>query len=340
MEPLPNTPQFITSIIHRLSQFHPPPLGEATATTTSRPLDQHNSSRYQHHHHVPPTEANNNNKNPLSQLPAPLLSKVKPLLLTLHCLFPNELLLALDILDRNGVTRYYDNYNPKPRSSEAAADKEQQQHGGGDVDGGIYFVHSSSAPSSSSYSSGMNLTRPNNNNNTYNYNNKNTNNNDNPAKTHLVCLNAWNCSCPAFALAAYQHLDSLQTTTTTTEAQQSSSGGVEGENDLPPFAPQPRHVYHDNDNNDDDDVSYRGNNTPFTSASASASTSQFFFGGTLTRSSRKNMHYGTPVCKHLLACLLGSQCPALFGGGVNSVYVGDGVSDDGIWEVAGRFAAV
>ncbi|KKZ59186.1 hypothetical protein EMCG_05433 [[Emmonsia] crescens] len=272
--PLPNTPQFITSIIHQLSKFHPPSAAPA-------PLDQKNNSQHQHQN---PPSTETNNTNPLAQLPAPLLSKAKPLLLTLHCLFPNELLLALDILDRKGIRRY-DYYNHKPGSEETA--EVQRQHGR-DIDYGIYFVRSSPSSSSSSYSysysSAMNTARPNGN------NDANTNN---PLKSHLVCLNAWNCSCPAFALAAFRHLDSPQTATRETE----NSAGEE----------------------------------------VSTSTSAFPFGGTLTKDSWKNMHYGTPVCKHLLACLLGSQCPALFGGGVERVYVGGGIEGEG--EVAGRFAA-
>ncbi|OJD20010.1 hypothetical protein AJ78_00026 [Emergomyces pasteurianus Ep9510] len=323
MEPLPNTAQFITSIIHQLSKFHPPSLRGATASS-SRPRDQSNSGRYQHHH-LPSTEVDNN-RNPLSQLPTPLLSKVKPLLLTLHCLFPNELLLALDILDRQGIKRY-ESYNHKHGSSKGTADDEKGQSRGG-MGGGIYFVPSSSPPSSSSYTSGMNPTRTNNNNNNRNNNNSN---NDNPSNSHIVCLNAWNCSCPAFALAAYQHLDSPQTTT---EAQQQNGGrgGGEGGDDLLP-APRPRHTCNDIDYSDDDDDSCSGYNLP------STSTTPFLFGGMLTRHSMRNMHYGTPVCKHLLACLLGSQCPALFGGGVKSVYVGDGIGDEGVCEVAGRSAA-
>jgi hypothetical protein len=40
------------------------------------------------------------------------------------------------------------------------------------------------------------------------------------------------------------------------------------------------------------------------------------FGGTLTKE-----HLGNPICKHLLACILGHRCPELFGGVVEEIVV-------------------
>ncbi|KAL9614436.1 MAG: hypothetical protein Q9204_008833 [Flavoplaca sp. TL-2023a] len=55
-----------------------------------------------------PYQPDQNNPPPQSQNPNPLVPSppaLKPLLLTLHVLFPNELLPALDLLDRRLVTR-------------------------------------------------------------------------------------------------------------------------------------------------------------------------------------------------------------------------------------------
>lgn len=91
--PLPSSKELITSIISELASYRPaigPETGRptpskittATATNTLKPA-----------------------QNRLAKLPEVELSRVKPLLLTLHCLFTNEFLLALDILDRRLVRK-------------------------------------------------------------------------------------------------------------------------------------------------------------------------------------------------------------------------------------------
>lgn len=65
--------------------------------TTSTPPQRHQQQQQQQ----PQPQ-----QNPFSTLSPTQLSQVKPLMLTLHCLFPNELLLALDILDRGLVRRF------------------------------------------------------------------------------------------------------------------------------------------------------------------------------------------------------------------------------------------
>ncbi|ODH46209.1 hypothetical protein GX48_07707 [Paracoccidioides brasiliensis] len=297
--PLPSSSQFITSIIHRLSQFHPPP--PTAAATEDRNDDQHD--QYQYPGPTSPTSATGANNNPFTQLPGPQLSKVKPLLLTLHCLFPNELLLALDILDRKIIRRY--DYK---LAADAARQQQQQQHGRNDT--GVYFIRSStsSSPTSASVASyyAMNTTRG----------------NTNYEKSHIVCLNAWNCSCPAFTLAAFRPLGS------------SSQGASEGERwvgedrirnaaPVPPLFNSSVESQNQGSDNEDEDVGF----SPVDNAGP------FPFGGTLVKGTMKMMDGGTPVCKHLLACLLGSQCPGLFGGGVEEVVVDDEK------EMAGRFAA-
>ncbi|DAA79478.1 TPA_exp: Uncharacterized protein A8136_0251 [Trichophyton benhamiae CBS 112371] len=154
-------------------------------------------------------------RNPLSQLPADVVAKVKPLVLTLHCLFPNELLPALDILDRDLITRY----TIKPRNSgppgEAICRPEHGEDGGeievycGDdprtqrqqrrdinrdddyegecFDSEIYFVLSTAAKR-----------RP---------GAEEDNHRQQQETEYQVCLDAWNCTCPAFTLATFQDPD-------------------------------------------------------------------------------------------------------------------------------------
>lgn len=96
----------------------------------------------------------------------------KPLLLTLHCIFPNELLLALDILDRRLVRRLIrdDNAPTNHRASQAE-----------DL---FYVISASAPPPRSAESDPLSLSLS--------------------QKGYEVRLRAWNCSCPSFAMAAFR----------------------------------------------------------------------------------------------------------------------------------------
>lgn len=112
-----------------------------------------------------------------SSLPTVLPQDVKPLMLTLHCLFPNELLLALDILDRGLVRLLVQRDAPKRTESSPTPDPS----------GVVFFVISASAaPSTPARKSA--LTRD-------------------GQTGYEVRLRAWNCTCPAFTLAGFRDLD-------------------------------------------------------------------------------------------------------------------------------------
>jgi len=228
---LPSSPQLVTSIISKISTYTSPVL-ECTDS--------------------PSTRTNAVRQNPLSSLLAPALAKVKPLLLTLHCFFPNELLLALDILDRGLVKRY-----TIRRDGQTDLRPDHTRSGRGlenliSLRDGIYFVRSSSsAPPRARV----------------------------PAQTvYEVHIHSWNCSCPAFALAAFRDLEPIE--------------GPDRED---------RHAIV----NVDSQRQERGKEP-----------GEWRFGGTLTKE-----HSGAPICKHILACVLGYQCPELFRGGVEEVSV-------------------
>ncbi|KAK2801085.1 hypothetical protein FQN50_007894 [Emmonsiellopsis sp. PD_5] len=280
MTTLPAPPQFITSIIYQLSKFNTPPTTDNNTTTSPN--------------------------NPLSRLPPPIISKVKPLLLTLHCLFPNELLLALDILDRKMIKRYIprrpttapnhlvdtsinleqqqqqgtNNAHPDPEPSPLPSDPqragaavaETETEPRENPDDQVYFIRSSS--------SSTNPSRP----------GTTTTQAQERHHHYMVCLNAWNCSCPAFTLAAFRDLDlDLAADSSRTELEEGDYYGAWDSSSRRPMLP---------------------------------------FGGTLAR---EEIYGPPPVCKHLLASMLGSQCPALFGGGIEEVSVGE-------QELAGRYA--
>ncbi|KAJ5506280.1 hypothetical protein LT330_004384 [Penicillium expansum] len=104
----------------------------------------------------------------LAEQPAGGLSKnLKPLMLTLHCLFPNDFLPALDLLDRKLVRQLV-------RSDQCATSLETAQED-------IFIVISASVPPSL-----PGLSVP------------------SQEKGYEVRLRAWNCSCPTFTLSAYR----------------------------------------------------------------------------------------------------------------------------------------
>lgn len=159
--------------------------------------------------------------------PNPLQPPQKPLLLTLHCLFPNELLPALDLLDRRLVTQFIDE---RPRSSEVPAletapvaegerDAEQtrvapnppppprqdQKRGGS-----VYNVRSSHQ-SRSRFAS------------------KRSENTTAEGMSYEVRLQAWNCSCAAFAFAAFSGEWDGASESENNRAASDGEGGGDGE---------------------------------------------------------------------------------------------------------------
>ncbi|EPS27422.1 hypothetical protein PDE_02365 [Penicillium oxalicum 114-2] len=95
--PLPTAPEFIDQLITKLSNIQPlaPPQLQPDVTTTS--IVGHRLKP------VPAPAPAPAGSNVFSRLSPTQLAQVKPLLLTLHCLFPNDVLPALDILDRRLV---------------------------------------------------------------------------------------------------------------------------------------------------------------------------------------------------------------------------------------------
>ena len=109
---------------------------------------------------------------------------VRDIFVTLHVLFPNELLPALDLLDRGLVTRFV----VKPEQLAVEDGPPLAANESGAFSPYIYYVRSSAASSSSSHArsryhdpeaSLANITH------------------------YQVRPYAWNCSCPAFAFSAF-----------------------------------------------------------------------------------------------------------------------------------------
>lgn len=106
--------------------------------------------------------------------------ETKSLLLTLHTLFPNELLPALDLLDRGLVTRFaLSRKRPSGEDNGPLEHPDQRSaHQSPVHPSATYYVRSSAVNPRSKYRV------------------------ENPTY-HEVYLNAWSCSCPAFAFSAF-----------------------------------------------------------------------------------------------------------------------------------------
>ncbi|KAJ5105161.1 hypothetical protein NUU61_002508 [Penicillium alfredii] len=123
-------------------------------------------------------------RNVLERLPPPQLAQIKPLILTLHCLFPNDLLPALDILDRKLVQHLVRadrlhavaSHNDHAEPSSDQPEKQNTDHK--NVVEDLFLVTSASA--APPYP-----TRE-------------------QEKGYEVRLRAWNCTCPSFSLLAYR----------------------------------------------------------------------------------------------------------------------------------------
>lgn len=143
-----------------------------------------------------------------SSNPHPLEPSQKPLFLTLHCLFPNELLPALDLLDRRLVTRFVlqdetisasnrgNPHSKQPLLSHVAGNASsppsfnldsdiQEPHHESKVQKTVYYVRSSHSRSRFASKHSKSSTS------------------STEGVHYEVRLQAWNCTCAAFAFAAF-----------------------------------------------------------------------------------------------------------------------------------------
>jgi len=124
----------------------------------------------------------------------------KNILLTLHCLFPHDLLLALDIVDRRLIRRFHytchqyadehDHYDDYIDSREMGMKKSSRA---------VFFVDSTALVNTTTTTTATGSSGAN-----------STTNSPRAGKRYEVRLDAWNCSCPAFAMRAYDDGDGYQ----------------------------------------------------------------------------------------------------------------------------------
>ena len=194
----------------------------------------------------------------LSTLRRQDVRSAKSLFITLHFLFPHELLPALDLLDRKLVIQLVVMSSLDSGQSTSASHNTES-----DLPAvathqklwEIFYVQSASATASSSKS------------------NSRYRRVYNPTGTYYeVRLDAWNCTCPAFAYSAFGGPADLG-------HEQASSGDGYAQTD----------------------------------SGTTESRGGCRFGGTATREGT-----GAPICKHILAAMLGKALPGLFGNGVDT----------------------
>ncbi|CAF9935181.1 MAG: hypothetical protein HETSPECPRED_009690 [Heterodermia speciosa] len=141
-----------------------------------------------------------------SQIPPsrPLHPAQKPLFLTLHCLFPNDLIPALDLLDRNLVTRLTlqdpPASSPPPIRPPFPSQNQNQEEQNKISPLSIYSIRSSRTRFASKHARFSSTT-----------------NTSSEGIHYEVRLKAWNCTCAAFVFATFAG-----------EWERGSFGGVEG----------------------------------------------------------------------------------------------------------------
>ncbi|KAJ5090394.1 hypothetical protein N7532_009078 [Penicillium argentinense] len=252
---LPTSRSFVDRLITELASFQSP--------LTGIPISGADQSRV-------PTSIN-----PFTGLPPSQLAQVKPIVLTLHCLFPNDLLPALDILDRRLVHRLI----CKGGSTTAGvlgldhampADERTHETTNNPLDPksaapqSIFLVTSASSTPLHTHPVGAGAPSK-------------TASTQEPDKGYEVRLHSWNCTCPTFALSAFKDLDSRRDGQSPQYSHEISM-------------PMSRSALHDRGGRDEPVI--------------------YPFGGTLTRDTDRG---SPPVCKHILACILFARCPGLFG---------------------------
>ncbi|KAI2467825.1 hypothetical protein F4781DRAFT_400806 [Annulohypoxylon bovei var. microspora] len=249
--PVPSPRQFLTSLIDSLTSIPTPP-----STTPPAPAG-------------PSAGASN----PLKLIPP----ASRPLLTTLYALYPLTLLPALDLLDRRLATRVVVNPHPQPQtgvetdpsSSPSPPDlnKEPQEKEEEATSASSFYLVRSAQP-----------VHP------------RRNESSSPGLSYVVRLHAWNCTCAAFAFAAFpreergshSHSYVIEPSPSPSQARQ------EGKEKKPPL-----------------------------SQLSGGSEPEWEFGALSADGTEGSGIAGVPCCKHLLACVLAERWGGLLGGYVD-----------------------
>ncbi|KIW12889.1 hypothetical protein PV08_08076 [Exophiala spinifera] len=233
--------------------------------------------------------------NPLHALSEQDNQRARSLFLTLHVLFPHELLPALDLLDRGLVTRLItleapevcatgiiDSHfvsEPTESSSGPSGSASAPLSAGHQTLEGqepnhfrdeVFYIQSSSASSSSSAAATS-------------HHRKQTS--SGAAPFYEVRLDSWNCTCPAFSVSAFHSL--------------MMKGHYETKTEAEPVPAGPPHRWTNNQ------------------GKGESKSSTWRFGGVAVDTASTSSPR-PPSCKHILAAVLAKAAPGLFAHGVTS----------------------
>lgn len=220
--------------------------------------------------------------NALKSLP----SSHRALLTTLHVLFqPPMLLQALGLLDRGLVTRLILNANLDHPENQPSVSISREGEEEGEVWPPQAHIHLPPASSSSPLNASEKINKKGN--ETYIVRSSQPSrgryaSGSGPGITYTVRLEAWNCSCAAFAFAAFP-------------ASRYGSG----------------HLPWDLSQDEDGDYGMEGKAS---GQEGEGRLKEWEFGGLSLDGINEMEEGGVPICKHLLACLLGKKWSDVLGG--------------------------
>ncbi len=324
--PITSPESFITSLISTISLLAPHVSSVPDSNVFPNPVSP------------PPAQ---NFSTLLSALPKENQESITRHLTTLHFLFPHELITALDLLDRALVTRMIIGPLSRP-TNDASEVLDRKPHVDiqasldapmGDLpsanDVHVAGVESCRRPRQQNDPSNLTTAKAGNEGETGNEvfyvqsassqttaaaRQRRRHYTGTSSPSYEVRLAAWNCTCPAFALSAFNRITDLK------------SNGDDHDDQGP--------LNTLTSGNDHHDAGFHHSPKPQTDL-------EWRFGGTLTRTlsppedkiDPDRREASVPVCKHILAALLGKHIPGLFGSGVQprTVTAEEGAAWAGGW---------
>ncbi|KAI1118105.1 hypothetical protein F5Y14DRAFT_297369 [Nemania sp. NC0429] len=283
---IPSPRDLLTSLISSLPSI---PIAKPNNTTTKPTAADHiPSHRSSNQHTNPPPPPSN----PFKLIPP----AYRPILTTLHVLYPSTLLPALDLLDRRLVTRViltpgtsHIQHNAdiqrgqsptisshEPSQAEIKDDTPSKKQAAAKSPPLYHLVRSAQQPSHRRHHHHHHAQNP-----------------FHSGQAYIVRLASWNCTCAAFAFSAFPPLPTFSST---------ASASASGYRILPATAPAPESGDTAEPGITDMDVDMDG---------AENTGEPWEFGG-LSADGRDGAG-GVPCCKHLLACVLAERWDAVLG---------------------------
>ncbi|KAI1187695.1 hypothetical protein F5B17DRAFT_304787 [Nemania serpens] len=273
---LPTPRDLLTSLISSLPSI-PLPNNNTTKTTATTTLPPSHRSSNQHTNQTPPS-------NPFKLIPP----AYRPILATLHVLYPSTLLPALDLLDRRLVTRVIQTLDttqqdtniqtdqaPEIPSHQPTAQAETKDGQPGEAKPPPLLFHLVRSAQPPSHRRHHQPQAP----------------SSTSGQTYIVRLASWNCTCAAFAFSAFPPLPTFSSTLSSTPASASGYRISFALTSASGDAAEPQDT-----------------NAVETDETADES---WEFGG-LSADGRDGAA-GVPCCKHLLACVLAERWGAVLG---------------------------